>query len=207
MSLSIINSTVVPLLADTVFNPTTYDNILDFLEINLSIYCDTGYTLTYVYSQDKVNVNYSISQNVSVSSTTQFFRIPVHDRYFKINITAGGTDMTVLNVQTIYKTSASNPSNENGNLWNSAFVSAGGASAIISSPTAKAFSIFGNSDTGTLNLIIQFSADGNNFYNTQYEYNQTNAGNFGFSLQAPFRYIRLLSVNAVNSLTANIVYC
>ena len=207
MSLSIVNSTVIPLLADAVFNPPTYDNILDFIEINLSIYCDTGYTLTYIYSQDKVNVDYSVSQDVPQSSTTQFFRAPTRDRYFKLNITAGGTNMTALNVQTIYKTAASNPSNENGNLWNAAFVSAGGASAIISSPTAKSFSIFGNSDTGTLNLIIQFSINGITFYNTQYQYNQTNAGNFGFSVQAPFRYIRLLSINAVNSLTANIVYC
>ncbi len=206
MSLSIVNSTIVPLLADTVFNPSTYDNILDFIEITVSINCDTGYALTYVYSQDKINVDFSVIQEVPQSATTQFFRVPVHDRYFKLNITAGGTDMTVLNVQTIYKTASSNPSNENGNLWNSAIVSGGGASAIISSPIAQAFSIFGNSDTGTLNLIIQFSIDGTNFYNTQYQYNQANAGNFGFSLQAPFRYLRLLSVNAVNSLTANIVF-
>ena len=80
MSLSIVNSTIIPLEAGTTFNPTTYDNILDFIEINIAINCDTDYTLTYIYSQDKINIDYSTSQNVAYSNTTQFFRVPVRDR-------------------------------------------------------------------------------------------------------------------------------
>lgn len=207
MSLSIVNSTIIPLEAGTTFNPNTYDNILDFIEINIAINCDTDYTLTYIYSQDKINIDYSTSQNVAYSNTTQFFRVPVRDRYFKLNITAGDNDMNVLNVQTIYKTASSNPSNENGNLWNNALVNIDDYSNIISSPIAKSFSIFGYSDTGVFKLIVQFSVDGTNFYNSQYVYNQSVAGDFGFSIQAPFRYIRLQTKTNINSITANIVYC
>ena len=105
MSLSLNNSTIVPLLADDSFIGQNYDNILDFAEIDISIKCDTGYTLTYIYSQDKLNIDYQTSQAITAQLTTQFYKIPVNDRYFKLRIDATDGDMSVLNVQTIYKSS------------------------------------------------------------------------------------------------------
>lgn len=103
MSLSLNNSTIVPLSSNGIFLGQNYDNILDFAEINISIKCDTGYALTYIYSQDKLNIDYQTTQNISVQSDTQFYRLPVNDRYFKLKIEATDGDMSVLNVQTIYK--------------------------------------------------------------------------------------------------------
>ena len=105
MSLSIVNSTNVPLLEDEDFTGSNYDNILDFAQITISIKCDTGYILTYIYSQNKVDIDYQTSQTITVQADTQFYNVTVKDRYFKLQITANDGDMTVLNVQTIYKTS------------------------------------------------------------------------------------------------------
>ena len=105
MSLSLNNSTIVPLLEDEFFLGQQYDNILDFAEINISIKCDTGYDLTYIYSQDKLTVDYQTTQSISSQADTQFYKLTVKDRYFKLRIDATDGDMTVLNVQTIYKTS------------------------------------------------------------------------------------------------------
>ena len=105
MSLSLNNSTIVPLQSGDTFTGANYDNILDFAEIDISIKCDTGYTLTYLYSQDKLNVDYQTSQIITAQLTTQFYKIPVNDRYFKLKIEATDGNMSVLNVQTIYKSS------------------------------------------------------------------------------------------------------
>ena len=105
MSLSIVNSTNVPLLDDDVFLGSAYDNILDFAQITISIKCDTGYVLTYIYSQNKVDIDYQTSQTITAEADTQFYNVAVKDRYFKLQITANDGDMSVLNVQTIYKTS------------------------------------------------------------------------------------------------------
>lgn len=103
MSLSLNNSTIVPLLSGEIFLGKEYDNILDFAEINIAIKCDVGYTLTYIYSQDKLSIDYSTNQTVSAQVNTQFYKLPVNDRYFKLKIEATDGDMSVLNVQTIYK--------------------------------------------------------------------------------------------------------
>jgi hypothetical protein len=105
MSLSLNNSTIVPLLNEDFFVGQQYDNILDFVEINISVKCDTGYDLTYIYSQDKLTVDYQTTQSISAQADTQFYKLTVKDRYFKLRIDATDGDMTVLNVQTIYKTS------------------------------------------------------------------------------------------------------
>ena len=105
MSLSIVNSTNVPLLDDDVFLGSAYDNIVDFAQITISIKCDTGYILTYIYSQNKVDIDYQTSQTITAEADTQFYNVAVKDRYFKLQITANDGDMSVLNVQTIYKTS------------------------------------------------------------------------------------------------------
>ena len=103
MSLSLNNSTIVPLLSGEIFLGKEYDNILDFAEIDIAIKCDVGYTLTYIYSQDKLSIDYSTNQTVSAHVNTQFYKLPVNDRYFKLKIEATDGDMSVLNVQTIYK--------------------------------------------------------------------------------------------------------
>jgi len=105
MSLSLVNSTNVPLLEGDSFIGSSYDNILDFVQITISIKCDTGYNLTYIYSQNKVDIDYQTTQTITAQADTQFYNVVVKDRYFKLRIDANDGDMSVLNVQTIYKTS------------------------------------------------------------------------------------------------------
>ena len=105
MSLSLYNSTIVSLESDDIFLGQEYDNILDFVEINISVKCDTGFSITYIYSQDKLTVNYETTQAITASVDTHFFTVPVKNRYFKLRIEATDGNMSVLNVQTIYKTS------------------------------------------------------------------------------------------------------
>ena len=105
MSISIYNSTNKPLLAFDVFEGLFYDNILEFAEINISINCDVGYTIYYIYSQDKVNIDFIETEIVAASALTNFIKKQVFNRYFKLKIEATDGDMTVLNAQTIYKTS------------------------------------------------------------------------------------------------------
>jgi hypothetical protein len=105
MSLSLYNSTIVSLESDDIFLGQEYDNILDFVEINISVKCDTGFSITYIYSQDKLTVDYETTQAITASVDTHFFTVPVKNRYFKLRIEATDGNMSVLNVQTIYKTS------------------------------------------------------------------------------------------------------
>lgn len=268
MSLSIYNSTIIPLGSGETFLGSVYDNILDFAEIDISILCDTGYTLTYIYSQDKVNVNFTSEHVIPMSATTTFLKIPVLDRYFKLKIKATDGTMSFLNVQTIYKTvitfsgqgvgvdvnvtNAFIPASQYGTwtvdvatlpgtidvaitsqsaglaldssltainntlysqsgniLWNSESVLAGGHSTYAipnGGSTTKGITVFGNTDTSNTIITLQCSNDGTAFFDTQYTYTQPLAGDFGYALTLPFNYVRLKSVNAINSITAHIAY-
>lgn len=198
MSLSIVNSTIIPLNDGSTFNGN-YDNILDFAEILISIHCDKGYTLSYIFSQDKINTDYSETKTITASQETLFFKVPVHERYFKLQITASDGDMEVLNVQTIYKTSTTYELNKNyATIWDNASVNAGDISPNFlnaSSSNNQSVSIFGSSSQATT-LSILLSNEPTNFKYTQYTYDINSDSDFGFSLVLPFRYLTLSTSNA-----------
>ena len=239
MSLSIYNSTTSPLNNGDIFEGQVYDNILDFAEINISINCDVGYTITYIYSQDKININYIDTEIIPASAITTFIKKSVYDRYFKLKIEATNGDMTIFNLQTIYKTNISfDENNAIGNnvnivaqsaglgldttlqtinagqktigdlkIWNNASVLLNGVSSVAAAKGiygSNFVSIFGNCDT-TTTLIIELSNDNITFYKTQYSYSINTVGDFGFSLQIPFKYLRLINTGQnINSIIAYI---
>lgn len=293
MSLSLNNSTIVPLLSDETFTGSLYDNILDFAEINIAINCDTGYDLTYIYSQDKLSIDYQTTQSITAQVNTQFYKIPVNDRYFKLKIKATDGDMNVLNVQTIYKSnitfnnSGSGPTSNvsitspliggavsvigsvdvgnfpkdiNGNLkvsvqntpldvsgtvdisgqtivvsnlpasypvtnsditniydvinsrgsstlWFGSPTGSNGVSLVVnlSSKNIKNISFMGYISGDTV-LTVQFSNDNTTFYDSQYSYTLSTAGDVGFNLACCPNYLRLKSSN---DRTATIIvnYC
>jgi hypothetical protein len=284
MSLSLYNSTIVPLLSNGIFLGREYDNILDFAEINIAIKCDTGYILTFIYSQDKLTADYQTSQTISAQVDTKFFTISVKDRYFKLKIEANDGDMSVLNVQTIYKSTVTyqvegnipssnvtivNPLNLDGSvfvggnlaltgsvdanitntsldvnvtnpvtsvdanitntsldvsdgdthtkldtiqtqleksnkgtstLWSNNITGVNGVSLILnlSNVNQSNLTIFGSVD-GATNLVVQFSNDGTNFYDSQYSYVQSASGNWGFNITACPLYLRLKSTSSVTA--------
>ena len=209
------------------------------MKINISINCDVGYTITYIYSQDKININYVDTEIIPASATTTFIKKSVYDRYFKLKIEATDGDMTNFNLQTIYKTNISfDENNAIGNnvniiaqsaglgldttlqsinagqktigdlkIWNNASVLINGVSSVAAAKGiygSNFVSVFGNCDTATT-LIIQLSNDNVTFYKTQYAYTINTIGDFGFSLQIPFKYLRLMNVGQdINSIIAYI---
>lgn len=240
MSLSLNNSTIVPLLSGEIFLGKEYDNILDYAEINIAIKCDVGYTLTYIYSQDKLSVDYETSQIIGAQLDTNFYKLTVKDRYFKLKIEATDGDMTVLNVQTIYKsvttfsTSGSTPTTDvtiispledgnvlvsdtethikltsvydlldtktNGTLWSAASTGVNGVSNAVNLSALKItnMTFMGNCNNATL-LTVQFSNDGVTYYDSQYSYNLTGAGDFGFNLACCPNYLRMKSSQNVTA--------
>ncbi len=241
MSLSLNNSTIVPLLSGEIFLGKEYDNILDYAEINIAIKCDVGYTITYLYSQDKLSVDYETSQVVGAQLDTIFYKLTVKDRYFKLKIEATDGDMSVLNVQTIYKsvttfsTSGSatttdvaitSPLDEDGNvlvsdtvthnkltsvydlldtktnalLWSASPTGVNGVSNAVNLSALKIsnMTFMGNCNNATL-LTVQFSNDGTTYYDSQYSYNLTGAGDFGFNLTCCPNYLRMKSSQNVTA--------
>jgi hypothetical protein len=175
MSLSLNNSTILPLSDGDIFLGREYDNILDFAEINISVKCDTGYDLTYIYSQDKLTIDYQTTQSVSAQITTQFYRIPVNDRYFKLKIEATDGDMSVLNVQTIYKTSTTFNNSGAGPTSNVAITTPlnGDGSVFV----GGSLTLGGTVDANITNtsVVVSGSVDAN-ITNTSLDVNVTNTG-------------------------------
>ena len=291
MSLSLYNSTIVPLLSTEIFLGREYDNILDFAEINIAIKCDVGYDLTFIYSQDKLTVDYETSQVVTASVDTLFYKIAVKDRYFKIKIEATDGDMSVLNVQTIYKSvptfqvggntpsanvAITSPLNLDGSvfvggnlaltgtvdanitntsldvnvtnpvtsvdanitntsldvsdgdthtkldniqtqleksnkgtstLWSNNLTGINGVSLVadLSTVNQTNLTVFG-SVNGATQIIVQFSNDGTTFYDSQYSYNQSASGDYGFNINSSPKYLRLKSTLSVTAY-AFLNYC
>ena len=158
MSLSLNNSTIVPLLSGDTFIGQNYDNILDFAEIDISIKCDTGYTLTYIYSQDKLNIDYQVSNTITAQVDTQFYKIPVNDRYFKLKIEATDGDMSVLNVQTIYKSSTTYTSGGSGPSSNVAIT--GPLNGDGSVKVGGSLTLGGSVDTNLVNIDNKYLDNG-----------------------------------------------
>ena len=190
MSLSLNNSTIVPLLSGNTFSGQQYDNILDFAEINISIKCDTGYDLTYIYSQDKLSIDYQTTQSISAQIETQFYKIPVNDRYFKLKIDATDGNMSVLNVQTIYKSnitfnnSGSGPTSNviiTSPLTGSGAVSVGGSVLISNTSLDVTVSNFpATQDVNITNasVAVSGSIDVNNFPASQTINGSVDVNNF-----------------------------
>lgn len=91
-------------------------------------------------------------------------------------------------------------------LWDNSVVSAGGVSSVASSLVypVKFISVFGTVSAPST-ITLQLSFDGVTYYDTQYSLDAT-AGDFGFSLQIPFYYLRFKS-SASATITLAVCYC
>jgi len=85
-------------------------------------------------------------------------------------------------------------------LWNNNLTGANGTSLIanLSNANQSNLTIYGIVNAPT-QLIVQFSNDGANFYDSQYSYNQSSAGDYGFNITACPRYVRLKSTESVDT--------
>jgi len=85
-------------------------------------------------------------------------------------------------------------------LWSNSLTGVNGVSLIanLSNVNQSNLTIFGSVD-GATNLVVQFSNDGTNFYDSQYSYVQSASGNWGFNITACPLYLRLKSTNSVTA--------
>lgn len=85
-------------------------------------------------------------------------------------------------------------------MWLSSVTGIGGVSlsANLSLVNQTNLSFYGNVSDTTV-LTVQFSQDGTTFYDTQYSYSQTGAGNIGFNIQSSPLHVRLKSSNSVTA--------
>ena len=104
MALSVNNSSNVKLSAGGSFNGV-YDDILQYAEILVSLNTNCLYTITFYYSSDKTNTDFTEVHNVNVvGSEALIYNLKPLFRYFKVRIVANTTS-TYLRLQTIYKLS------------------------------------------------------------------------------------------------------
>jgi hypothetical protein len=85
-------------------------------------------------------------------------------------------------------------------LWSNNLTGVNGVSLIanLSNVNQSNLTIFG-SVNGATSIVVQFSNDGTNFYDSQYSYVQSASGNWGFSINACPLYLRLKSTSSVTA--------
>jgi hypothetical protein len=92
-------------------------------------------------------------------------------------------------------------------LWSGSATGAGGVSLAVnlSTKNIKNITFIGSCNGATL-LTVQFSSDGTNYYDSQYAFTLSAAGDVGFALACCPNYVRVKSSNNVTaSLSVN--YC
>jgi hypothetical protein len=93
--------------------------------------------------------------------------------------------------------------NSNGSvtLWNNVAITSGDTSLVANLSTKRVANLtfYGTSGDGTGNITVQFSNDGNTFYDSQYVYGVVIAGHFGFNVPCSPKYVRLKSTATTTS--------
>jgi len=100
------NSTNIPLNVGQIFEGL-YSSTLNYSTIEVSVKCDTFYSISIIYSPDSNNDEYSEIQEIEeVIANTSFYKFEPKMRYFKIRIENIDTeDQELLSVNCIQKSS------------------------------------------------------------------------------------------------------
>lgn len=186
-------TSIVPLVADGFFSPPYWDNILQYNFIDITLVADTKCAIYVIQSPDRINAASSIILE-SVANVPFTVAIPNYSRYLQIRVyNLEGVQQQKFSLQTIYKQISTVQNNLI--VWNNATISNNSYSASIPILSSKNISVYGNS-SGAATLSIQFSMDNQNFYTSQYSYNISSSGNFGFSSQSAAPFVRLIRTDA-----------
>lgn len=206
--LSVNLSTNKPLLAGGFFIPPRWDDLYEYPAITLNIQGDTKMILTLYESPDEGNISsqteYTIDANMPLN-----LQWNLNARYFKLKLVNSDLQnaQTTLNLQVIYSNiRISTPINSGQfKIWNNKTLSLPDNSATFNSNFKnQLFTFYGNSSE-IINLVVQYSNDGIQYYDSQTVYTMASAGDFGFSVSAVCRYIRLRATQPT-TITAYINY-
>jgi hypothetical protein len=197
-------STINPLQANGFFIPPRYDDLLLFPGIILSVKGDTDMRLELYESTNATIISnrklYYIDKNQSLN-----IQFNLNARFFKLAIfNLENQAQTILNLQTIYSNLHVPQAIEAGQfkIWNNSVLATTNQPSLAYNSNFKSslFTFYGDASGATI-LTIQLSNDNVNWYNTQTTYTISAAGNFGFSYQGIFNYVRLLSSAAITITT------
>jgi hypothetical protein len=197
-------STINPLQALGVFIPPRWDDLLLFPGIILSLRGDTDMRLELYESTNGANISntkiYYIDKNQPLN-----IQFNLNARFFKLRVdNLENQAQTILNLQTIYSNLHVPQAIEAGQfkIWNNTTLIGSNQPSIAYNSNFRntLFTFYGDASAATV-LTVQLSYDGVNYYNTQTTYTISAAGNFGFSYQGVFNYIRLVSSAAITITT------
>lgn len=181
-----------------------YENIKDNKILFINIYTTSDDILTIYHTDDPTDISspiinlidtYNISSNINKTST---FLINLKSRFVKIKIESE-IDNSAKRIYDVFLLDNLNISIKNEkNIWNNNTIVNNNTSDSINltNNILNNLSFYGNAiqsdpSGSTLDLIVQFSNDNINFYDSQYVYSLGYNNNFGFNLNTSVKYIRL----------------
>lgn len=120
-----------------------------------------------------------------------------------LDVSDGDTHTKLDNIQTQLEKSNKATST----LWNNNLTGVNGVSLVANLSTVNQtnLTVYG-SVNGATQIVVQFSNDGTNFYDSQYSYNQSASGDYGFNINSSPKYLRLKSTLSVTAY-AFLNYC
>ena len=200
MSQSIVNSSIQPLLAGRAFLGV-WEDVLEYATIQIQFKASTNCEIKLHQSSDKVAVSVETIDYFSGSGVLDLTR-QVAGSFFYITVRNLGVDQTQLSLQTIYKvqSSVNPPYVADVTLWDASILANGVTNYYYNTSGYKYVTLYGNAPSVT-DLALQVSPDGTTWYTTQYVYSLSTAGNFGYSLTIPFKFLRVKSSDAQSKLT------
>ena len=178
---------------------TPSSNVAITSPLNLDGSVFVGGNLALTGSVDANITNTSLDVNVTNPVTS----VDANITNTSLDVSDGDTHTKLDNIQTQLEKSNKGTST----LWSNNLTGVNGVSLVadLSTVNQTNLTVFG-SVNGATQIIVQFSNDGTNFYDSQYSYNQSASGDYGFNINSSPKYLRLKSTNSVTAY-AFLNYC
>lgn len=176
-----------------------YDDLHAFGSVVVTITCDRSTQLTFYQSQNKTITTKTVYNQLAGLSTV-YLDITQPYGYFTLENT-GLTTSSICHFTVMYR-AAENDAISSAVVFNASILN-NGPSSIIKNTKSSKMSVFGNSSVAG-SLVLQFSSDGYTFYDSQYAYTLSTAGDFGYTQTIACRYVRLRWVGDTSIIHAEI---
>ena len=167
--------------------------------LNLDGSVFVGGNLALTGTVDANITNTSLDVNVTNVPTS----IDANITNTSLDVSDGDTHTKLDNIQTQLEKSNKGAST----LWSNNLTGINGVSLVadLSTVNQTNLTVYG-SVNGATQIVVQFSNDGTNFYDSQYSYNQSASGDYGFNINSSPKYLRLKSSLSVTAY-AFLNYC
>lgn len=175
-----------------------YEDLFSYSTCIATVNCDKQTTLTFVQSQNKTKTSKQTFTCI-VGLNTLYIDITQPYGYFILENTSVTTS-SYCQFTVLLKPEISSSINTH-EVFNASVLN-NGVSQSITNTKSKTISVFGDSSEMGL-LSLQYSNDNFTFYDVQYSYTLTSAGNFGYNLDGiACKYLRLKWVGSTSTIKA-----